>query len=144
MKEYKRRLLQIAVPIMLSNLISQVQMLIDRIFLGQVNTLYMSALGNVTSPMWTTMSFAFTITAGASILISQNIGAGDKDKVKQVFSLSLRVSAALGILFSVVTWFFPEAIMKMFSTEEEVIFQGVRYLRISAFIYLLKGNVIQI
>ena len=31
-KEYLKRLLIIAVPIMLSNLISQVQMLIDRIF----------------------------------------------------------------------------------------------------------------
>ena len=37
MKEYKRRLLQIAVPIMLSNLISNIQMLIDRIFLGRLD-----------------------------------------------------------------------------------------------------------
>ena len=49
----------IAVPIMLSNVISQLQMIIDRIFLGQMNKLYMSALGNVTSPMWTTMSFCW-------------------------------------------------------------------------------------
>ena len=36
-KKYLPGLLNIAVPIMLSNLISQLQMLIDRIFLGHVN-----------------------------------------------------------------------------------------------------------
>lgn len=50
-KEYLRRLLGIAVPIMLSNIIGQLQMLIDRIFLGRANDLYMSALSNATSPM---------------------------------------------------------------------------------------------
>lgn len=82
-KIYFNRIMKIAVPIILSNVISQLQMIIDRIFLGQMNTLYMSALGNVTSPMWTTMSFAFTITAGASILISQNIGANNKEKADE-------------------------------------------------------------
>ena len=46
MKEYKHKLLKIFVPIMLSNLISQIQMFIDRIFLGRMNILYMSAVGN--------------------------------------------------------------------------------------------------
>ena len=58
-KEYLKRLLVIAVPIMLSNIIGQLQMLIDRIFLGHANDLYMSALSNVTSPVWTTMACCF-------------------------------------------------------------------------------------
>lgn len=47
-KDYLRRLLIIAVPIILSNLITELQMMIDRIFLGHVNSLYMSAIGNGT------------------------------------------------------------------------------------------------
>ena len=85
-KEYKqclRKLLIIAVPIMLSNLISQLQMLIDRIFLGRADDLYMSALSNVTAPVWTTMSFCFALAGGASILISQNVGAGDRENIEQ-------------------------------------------------------------
>lgn len=82
-KEYLRRLLGIAVPIMLSNIIGQLQMLIDRIFLGRANDLYMSALSNATSPMWTTMSFCFALVAGASILISQRVGANDRDNIEE-------------------------------------------------------------
>ena len=59
--EYKNKLVKIFVPIMLSNLIAQIQMFIDRIFLGRMDILYMSAVGNATAPMWTTMSFVFSM-----------------------------------------------------------------------------------
>ena len=76
MKEYKKRLLQIAVPILLSNLISNIQMLIDRIFLGRLDVLYVSAVGNATAPIWTSMSIVYSLGMGASILISQSVGEG--------------------------------------------------------------------
>ena len=80
---YLRKLLIIAVPIIMSNIISQLQMLIDRIFLGHADNLYMSALSNVTSPMWATMSFCFALSAGASILISQSVGAGNREHIEE-------------------------------------------------------------
>ena len=87
-KLYYGRLLAIAVPLILSNIINQLQMLIDRIFLGNANSLYMSVLGNVSSPVWTTMSVCFSITTGASILISQNVGSKNQKNVEE-FSGSL-------------------------------------------------------
>ena len=79
-KNCLNKLLQIAIPIILSNLISQIQMLIDRIFLGRLDPLNMSALSNVSTPMWTSMSFCFSISIGAAILISQNVGADNEEK----------------------------------------------------------------
>ncbi len=87
-KLYLKQLLTIAVPIMLGNIISQLQMLIDRAFLGHVDVLYMSALGNVTSPVWTTMSVNFSIVVGASIIISQKVGAKDTAEC-ELYSASL-------------------------------------------------------
>ena len=87
-RTYFTRLLAIAVPLILSNIINQVQMLIDRIFLGQANTLYMAVLGNTTSPLWTTMSVCFSIATGASILISQSVGAKN-DAKKEEYSGAL-------------------------------------------------------
>ena len=68
-KNYVKSLLTIAVPIMLGNIISQVQMLVDKAFLGHVNEFYLSALGNVSSPMWTSMSFCFTIVLHATTAV---------------------------------------------------------------------------
>ena len=75
MKDYKSKILKIFIPIMLSNVISQIQMLIDRIFLGRMDVLFMSAVGNATAPVWTTLSFVFSLSMGASILISQKVGS---------------------------------------------------------------------
>ena len=68
---------------MLSQLISQIQMVIDRIFLGRLEVLYMSAIGNATAPVWTTMSFVFSLSMGASILISQSIGARNEKQARE-------------------------------------------------------------
>lgn len=43
-KQYGKRLLILAFPIIMNNIIAQLQMIIDRIFLGHANDLYMSAL----------------------------------------------------------------------------------------------------
>ena len=98
-KKYLPGLLNIAVPIMLSNLISQLQMLIDRIFLGHVNSMYMSALGNVTSPMWATMSFCFSIVTGASILISQGVGAGDTEHIEEYSGAMVKYNNTDTVIF---------------------------------------------
>lgn len=92
MKDYKSKILKIFIPIMLSNVISQIQMLIDRIFLGRMDVLYMSAVGNATAPVWTTLSFVFSLSMGASILISQKVGSREVEEGKE-FAASLVCSA---------------------------------------------------
>ena len=77
MKDYIKKILAIAVPIMLSNLISQLQMLIDKVFIGRLSLESMSAVGNASTPMWTTMSIIFALTTGATILVSQLYGANE-------------------------------------------------------------------
>ena len=77
---YMHPLLKIAIPITLGNIINQIQMLTDRAFLGHVEPLYMSALGNVNSAIWTTISCCFSLTVGSSIIISQKVGAKQMDE----------------------------------------------------------------
>ena len=95
---YKRELIKIALPIMLSNLIAQFQMLIDRIFLGRLDVIYMSAVGNATTPMWTTMSMVFTIATGATILNSQAIGSGNKEKALEYTASTFKFNNVAAIL----------------------------------------------
>ena len=96
--EYKNKLVKIFVPIMLSNLIAQIQMFIDRIFLGRMDILYMSAVGNATAPMWTTMSFVFSLSMGASILISQSVGEKDIEKAKDYAASMIKLHNFIPVL----------------------------------------------
>ena len=85
-KNYIKRILAIAIPIMLSSLISQLQMMIDRIFIGRLSLESMSAVGNATTPMWTTMDIIFSLTTGATILVSQAYGAGENEKAQKIIA----------------------------------------------------------
>lgn len=138
-KEYLKRLLIIAVPIMLSNLISQVQMLIDRIFLGHADNLYMSALSNVTSSIWTTVSFCFSLSIGASILISQNVGANKKDRVEEYAGALIKFNniVPIGLFFF---WFFlSEYVFRIMHVSENLMPLCISYARFYAPVFLLTG-----
>lgn len=110
MKEYKRRLLQIAVPIMQSNLISNIQMLIDRIFLGRLDVLYVSA-----------------------------VGEGKIDQAKE-YAASLNVfhNVIPFVLFLFWTFFSP-VVFKLMGVSPTVMDYCVRYTRLFAPIFIVTG-----
>ena len=138
-KEYLKRLLVIAVPIILSNLISQLQMLIDRIFLGRADNLYMSALSNVTAPMWATMSFCFSIVAGASILISQSVGAGDREHIEEYAGAMIKYNNIIPILLFFFWLFLSEPVFRLMGVSENLMPMCLSYARFYAPVFLLTG-----
>lgn len=139
MVDYKRKILKIFIPIMLSNLISQVQMLIDRIFLGRLDILYMSAVGNVTPVMWATMSFVFSLQVGGSILISQAIGADDEDKAKDYAASLYKFHNIIPFILFFVWMFLSPAIFTLMGVTGKVFESCVTYARIYAPIFLIQG-----
>lgn len=138
-KEYLKRLLVIAVPIILSNLISQLQMLIDRIFLGRADNLYMSALSNVTAPMWATMSFCFSIVAGASILISQSVGAKDREHIEEYAGAMIKYNNIIPILLFFFWLFLSEPVFRLMGVSENLMPMCLSYARFYAPVFLLTG-----
>lgn len=137
--EYKNKLLKIFVPIMLSNLISQIQMFIDRIFLGRMNILYMSAVGNATAPVWTTMSFVFSLSMGASILISQSVGEKDIEKSKDYAASLIKFHNIIPILLFFFWTFCGPLVFRLMGVSENVMGLCVTYTRIYAPVFLVLG-----
>ena len=138
-KQYLRRLLIIAVPIILSNIIGQLQMLIDRIFLGHADVLYMSALSNVTTPMWATMSFCFSLVAGASILISQSVGAGDREHIEEYAGAMIKYNNIIPVLLFLFWLFLSEPVFKIMGVSENLMPMCLSYARFYAPVFLLAG-----
>lgn len=137
--EYKNKLIKIFVPIMLSNLISQIQMFIDRIFLGRMNILYMSAVGNATAPVWTTMSFIFSLSMGASILISQSVGEKDIEKSKDFAASLIKFHNIIPVLMFLFWTFCSPLVFRLMGVSENVMGLCVKYTRIYAPVFLILG-----
>lgn len=139
MKDYKKKLLKIFIPIMLSNVIAQIQMLIDRIFLGRLDVLYMSAVGNATSPLWTTMSFVYSMSMGASILVSQAVGAKNLEEGKNYAAALIKYHNIVPFLLFLFWTFASPLVFKMMGVGSNVMDLCVSYTRIYAPIFLIIG-----
>lgn len=138
-KHYLNRLLKLAIPIIISNIISQVQMVVDRAFLGQKNPLYMSALGNVNSPIWMTISFCFSLSVGASILISQGIGAGNEENTEKYASAMMKWNNVIPILLFIFWLLCPQYLFRLMGVSENVMPFCLTYTRYYAPIFLVVG-----
>lgn len=136
---YWVRIIGIALPIIISNLIGQLQMLIDKIFLGRLELECMSAVGNATGPIWTTMSTIFSMTLGGTILISQAIGAKEEEKAKNIMSAMFKYNNILAVFWFVFWLFGARMVFTIMGVDESVIDMSVSYARFFAPIYLMTG-----
>lgn len=137
--DYKVKLFKIFLPIMISKLISQIQMIIDRVFLGRLEVLYMSAIGNATAPVWTTMSVVFSLSIGASILISQSVGAHNEQKAREYAASLLVFHNIVPVLLFFFWMFFSPAVYRIMGVSQNVIGACVTYTRLYAPVFILVG-----
>ena len=134
-----KRILAIAIPIMLSNLISQLQMMIDRVFIGRLSIESMSAVGNATTPMWTTMSAIFALTTGATIIVSQAYGAKEIEKAKDTLASLFKYNNALGFILFLFWFICPQVAFNLMGVDESIIGMSIDYARYFAPIFILTG-----
>lgn len=138
-KGYLKQILTIAVPLTLGNIISQLQMLIDRAFLGHYDDLYMSALGNVSTPVWTSMSVCFSLVVGSSILISQKIGAKETSECERYAGSLMKWINVLPVVLFLVWLFFGKMIFRTLKVSDNLLPLCMEYLRYFLPVFLIVG-----
>lgn len=76
-----------------------------------------------------------------SLFISQNFGAGKKERLRQGTKLSVFVSVSFCMFISIVVWIFASPLMGLFvdPCETAVVLEGVKYLRIEGAFYFGIG-----
>lgn len=83
-------------------------------------------------------TLVFTIISGASaVLISQNLGAGNKENASRIAALSISFNIILGIIISAVLVIFNQPILEFIGAKDKVLEYATQYLQIvGGFIFL--------
>ena len=138
---FYKRLLVIAVPVILQSLITTGVNLVDNIMLGQLTETALS--GSTQANQFITLYTFVTmgISMGASVLSSRYWGARDLVSLKKVITIALRFSLALALCFTAANVFFPQYIMSLYFQPDAVgeIAAGVTYLRWSTGCFVLMA-----
>ncbi|MBO4652878.1 MAG: MATE family efflux transporter [Lachnospiraceae bacterium] len=94
-RTFYRKVLTVAVPIMVQNGISNFVSLLDNIMIGQVGTEQMSGVGIVNQLLFVLYLALFGAMAGPGIYAAQFFGKGDHEGVRYTFRFKLYISLAI-------------------------------------------------
>lgn len=138
-KEFYKKVFALVIPMALQNLINTGITTADVVMLGKVGEDVLSGSSLAGQIQFILNLIFFGITSGATVLTAQYWGKNDKRTIEKVLGIALRLSLMIGILFTIITLCFPEQLMRIFTSEQAVINEGVKYLKIVAFTYLLTA-----
>ena len=133
-KNFLKMALALVIPLSLQNLINVGVTSADVIMLGNLNETALSgaSLGGQINFIMTLIFFG--ITSGASVLTAQYWGKKDPNSIEQILGVSLRLGLIVSITFTIITFCIPETLMSLFSSDNDVIVEGSKYLRIVCFL----------
>ena len=135
-KKFYRTLISLVIPMVLQNLITFSVGLADNMMIGSLGDAAVSGvyMGNQIQIALQVLSTG--IEAVIILISSQYWGKRDKDSIRKVFAIGLRIAAVLGLFFSVVCSIFPRQVISIFTKEPDVISNGVNYLSVVCFTYV--------
>lgn len=139
-RSFYKKVLAIMLPVALQQAINMGVNMLDTMMLGSFGEIQLSASSLANQYYNFFVILCMGIIGGSSVLAAQYWGADDKEKVRETFCMAIRLSIAAALFFSLLTWYFPAQIMSIYTSEADVITQGVRYLKITAFIFVIHGT----
>lgn len=138
-KKFYKTVIGITVPIALQGLITTGVNMMDNIMVGKVGETQLSAVALANQFISIFHIFCMGIGMGASVLVSRYFGMKDKESLKKTVAIMLRLCLAMATIFCVATIFLPEQIMRIYTSEEDIISEGIKYLEWSVVTYFLLG-----
>ena len=135
-KTFYRSVFALVIPMALQNLIDVAVTAADVLMLGNVSEAALSG-ASLGGQVWFVLSLViFGTASGASILTAQYWGKKDIVTIERVIGIALRFTLVVSAAFTVAVSVFPEQMMRLFTSEPEVIAEGAKYLRIVVWTYI--------
>ena len=132
-------LLTLAIPVSIQNAVSSSLNLVDTFMIGQLGEVSIAAVGLANRVFFLMVLTLFALSSGTAIFTAQYWGKKDIRHIGKVMGIALVLNMMTALTFSLAALAIPDAIMRIFTEDSQVIAEGCAYLRIVAFSYILTG-----
>lgn len=141
---FYRDVWRLTLPIVLQNLIASSLALADTFMVGLLpGDAPMAAVTLANIPIFVVQLMIFGLQSGASVLISQFWGKGDRDSINRVLGIGLYVAGTFTALFAMAMLLFPVEFIGLFSNNRELVLLAAEYARPVGFSYFF-GSLTQV
>ena len=133
------RIAKLTLPVILQNLLSAAVNSADVVMLNYVGQAHISAVSLAAQYASVLFMVFYGLGTGATMLCSQYYGKGDMRAIDVVEGIALRFSVLVACVFALAAVAAPRAMMRVFTTDAELIEIGAQYLRNISVAYLCWG-----
>lgn len=136
---FYKKLFTLVLPIAFQQFMLAAVSASDALMLGFVNQDALSAVSLAGQVTFVFNLFMGGFTMGMSILAAQYYGKRDVPSIERIFAYVTSVSFLISVVFFLASLVFPSALMKIFTSEPQLISDGSIYLRAVSSSYLFTG-----
>ena len=138
-KLFYKKLVTLTLPMAFQSLMLASVAAADAIMLGRFDQDQMSAVSLASQIQFIQNMILSAVTSAGTILGAQYWSKGDKKTITDIFNMMLRINALVSVMFFIGCVFFPQYLMIIFAHETALMENGIRYLQIAGWSYLLTG-----
>lgn len=136
-KAFYRAFFPLLFTIVLQQLAALSVNMADNLMLGTYTELALSGATLVNQIQFTLQQITAGIGLGIVVLASQYWGQQRTDPIKKIISIGVKSGFLVGVIFFSASMLFPRAILSLFTSDQAVIEEGMRYLHIICWTYLV-------
>ncbi|MBO7253122.1 MAG: MATE family efflux transporter [Oscillospiraceae bacterium] len=142
-KAFYRRMLSVAIPIIIQNGITNFVSLLDNIMVGQVGTVSMSGVSIVNGLIFVFNLCIFGASSGAGIFTAQFHGSNDSEGIRHTFRFKFLICLAISLLGCGIFLGLDEALIGLYLTGDgdaalarQILSEGCKYLYVMVWGFL--------
>ena len=137
-KDFIKRLLAIAIPVALQNLLSTTASMVDTMMVAPLGEISVGALGLCGQFSSLMFSCYWGFVGGGSLFIAQYHGSKEDDGIARSYGVTLSFMMAVSIVFAVGAIAAPGLVMRIYTDKPQIAEAACSYLRIVGFAYPLQ------
>ena len=138
-KKFYKEAVAIAIPISLQSMITMGVNLLDNIMVGSLGETVMSATALANQYVNIFHICCMGIGMGASVLTARFFGMKDDLNLKRTLTIMLRFCFGLSLLFTVPAILTPGTLMRVYTPDQMIIMEGLKYYRFIWPCLILQG-----
>lgn len=124
-------IISFALPLMVGNVFQQLYTVVDTMVVGKgLGVGALAALGAADWLNWMMLGTIQGLTQGFAILMAQEFGAGQKEKLKEVVGGSILLSAVSAVVLLLIGQLLAAPVLQLLQTPPEITEDALLYLRI--------------
>lgn len=136
---FYQKLFSLVLPIAFQQFMLAAVSASDALMLGFVNQDALSAVSLAGQITFVFNLFMGGLTVGTSILAAQYYGKGDMGSIEKIFAYVIKISFLISAVFFFASLIFPEALMRIFTSDPQLVEGGIVYLQMVSVSYLLTS-----